>query len=558
MLLSGAGMCIELINPYLAKLIIDKAYANKDLKLFIIFIAIAGAIFILNGAFNGLSEYLNRYIRLRLSFDLNRKIFVKLQSLPYSFFQAASTGQHLYKISYDIEQAGYFIVEVLPKAVSLLPKSLFILAIVFYLDWKIALFALALMPFLYFVPLYFTKRLMKLYQAYIENSQSIFSKLQETFSHIYLIKAFGKEKEEIIGYIRRLVKNTKFNFANIKLELTSIFAGSLANRIILGLIIFYGGCQVIKGKMTLGALSAITIYLSQLSGLQSSLAQFFHQISLGLVSFKRLEAILDAEALELMEDKQPGEIIFPKGRIQFRNITFGYEQDKPFLKDLTFCIEGGSCVGLVGYSGCGKTTLINLILRFYPLSKGGIFIDGFNINMIKSKSFYGQIGVALQEPYLWNDVIGANIGYGKAGAGLKDIAEAARIACIDNFVSGLREGYDTVIGENACKISEGQKQRIAVARALIKRPRILILDEALSSVDGSAEDRIINNIKSEFSDSTVIIITHRLSTMEKLDLIYFLSAPDKIAIGTHEELLKNNMEYQSYFSAQLKEDGFKE
>ena len=553
LLLSGAAMLLGLVNPYLTKLIIDEAYRNRDLKLFIILIAIGGSVFILSGITNAVMNYLNRYIRLRVNYDLNCKVFRKLQHLPYAFFQDSSTDENLYKLSYDIEVVTQFITDTLPQVVSALPKSLFILAIVFYLNWKMALFALALMPFLYLAPYYFNKRRKKALKIWIEASQGIFKQLQEVLTHIQLIKAFGREDYQIRRYIRSLIGKIRFGLKNTRLEIAGLFANNLANRVILGLITFYGGYQLIKGQLTLGNLSAITIYLSQLSGLQSVFAQFFHQVSSGLISYERLEMILDAQYPGFIEDKNAKEIVFSKGCIEFRNVTFGYREDKRVIKNLSFIIEGGFRIGLVGHSGRGKTTMINLISRLYNLNDGQILIDGCNIRAVKSKSLYGQIGIVLQEPYLWNDTIENNIKYGKADADFKEIKEAAGIACIDDFINNLPQGYNTLIGENACKISEGQKQRIAIARAVIKKPKILILDEAFSSIDAETEDRIINNINAAFSDCTVITISHRLSTIMRMDLIYFLESHQKIDIGTHKELLKNNPKYQSYLAHQLKE-----
>jgi ABC-type bacteriocin/lantibiotic exporter with double-glycine peptidase domain len=364
-----------------------------------------------------------------------------------------------------------------------------------------------------------------------------------------LIKAFGKERSEIKSYITGLINNIRLSIKNAKLEIVGLFTNDFAQRAILGLIIFYGGYQVIKGKMTLGSLSAITLYLGQLSLLESRFAHFSQQISLGLVSSIRLEKILDTQP-EFDESLYTKKVVFSDGEIEFENISFGYGQ-KSVLENLSFCIPGGACVGIAGPSGCGKTTIVNLILRLYQPFRGKISIDGCDIAIIDSKSFYEQIGASLQEPYLWNDTIENNIRYGKDNATFQDVQEAARIAGIDGFINTLQEGYKTIIGENACKISEGQKQRIAIARAVLKKPKILILDEAFASVDAQAEDRIINNIHMTLKNSTIIVISHRLSTINKMDLIYFLSSCNRIEIAKQEELLQQNAQYRNYLAHQL-------
>jgi ATP-binding cassette, subfamily B, bacterial len=542
LILSGLGTLFGLINPYLTKLVIDKGIGNKDLRVFIILVLLGGSVFILNGLVEGWKEFLDRYINTKVNFDLSRKVFKHIEGLSFSYFQNKSTGEHLYKIGYDIERVADFITTTPPQAVAIFPKLIFILAIVFYLNREMAVFSLILAPFLYLPTYYFTRRMRKVWQALIENSENIFKNLQETFSHIQLLKVFGKETQSIRHYLKMLITNIRIRMKNIKLEIFSRFASSAVSRIIIGLMTFYGGYQVIKGQMTLGSLTAIIVYLTQLMGMQSQFAYFFQTTALGLVSCQRVAEVLDEEA-KVVVSKEAKEIGFQNGRILFREVSFGYNPSEAVLNKISFDIEGGSHIGLVGPSGCGKTTTVNLILRLFKPFSGEIMIDGYNINQIKSKSFYEQIGVVLQEPYLWNDTIENNIRYGRGKASLKEVQGAAKIACVDDFVNSLPEKYNTVIGENACKISEGQKQRIAIARVIIKRPKILILDEALSSVDVEIESKIIDNVRASLIGSTIIIISHRLSTMKTVDSIYFLKGPDKIIIGPYEELLRDNIQY---------------
>jgi len=552
LLLSLSSIVLGLVNPYLTKLIIDKAYGDKDFKLFIILIAIGGIIFILNGVITGLSGYLSEYIYLRINFGLNRQVFKKLQGLSYGVFQDGSTGQYLYNISYDVGTITHFVAAILPQIICLIPKTLFILAIIFYLNWKMALFSLILIPFFYVLPFYFINPLRKRIEVWIKNSEGIFIRLQEAFSHMQLIKAFGKESNEMKGYVKNLKNNFRFSLKITKSEIVISFTNSLASRIISGLIIFYGGYQVIRGKMTLGSFSAIALYFSQLSGLQNSFAYFLQEISRGLISHNRLEGLFKMETRPI-EKIEKEDVIFSKGEIEFKNVTFGYKKDKAIFEGLSFCIDGDSFIALVGPSGCGKTTMINLIARLFKPLSGEILIDGFNISEVKTDTFHKQIGIVLQEPFLWNDTIENNIRYAKEDAAFGEIKEAARMACIEDFVNALPKGYSTIIGENACKLSEGQKQRIAISRALIKKPKLLILDEAMSSLDSITETKIIKNIKEARKDITIIVVSHRLSTVMYADLAYFINSPHGIAIGEPKALLERNKEFYNLFAAQLKE-----
>lgn len=258
----------------------------------------------------------------------------------------------------------------------------------------------------------------------------------------------------------------------------------------MGLITFYGIYQVIRGQMTLGTFTAIMVYFTQLIGLQGHFASFFQTFMLGVVSCRRVSEVLDEEQ-QVLETEDAQKVIFKTPKIAFNNVSFGYRPGEHVLKNINLNIEDGSYFAIVGPSGCGKTTILNLVLRLYDPWEGWISIDGYNIRDLRLDCLKGQIGIALQEPFLWNDTIANNIRYGKENTTDNDISRVARITGIDEFVTYLFGGYYTIIGENACKISEGQKQRIAIARALIREPKILILDEAMSSMDSASEKNII-------------------------------------------------------------------
>ncbi len=543
---------LSLVNPYLSKLVIDRAFGNRDLKVFIILTLIGVTIFILNGLVSGLKDYLDRQVKIKVNFDLSKKVFKHFEKLDFDYFQNRSTGEHLYKSSYDIDRAADFITTTLPRVVATFPKLLFILLIILRLNWQMAVFSLCLAPLLYLPPYYFTGKMRKIWKDLIKNSEGIFKHLSEVFSHIQLVKAFGKEAYEVREHLRRRISNIRMRMRNVRLEVVSGFAGSAVNRIVIGLITFYGGYQVIKGQMTLGSLAAIMLYIGQLIGLQNSFAQFFQSIALGLVSCQRLEEILD-EKVKMVEVKGARDVLFKKGKIVFRDVSFGYKQGESVLSGISFNIDGGSHIALVGSSGCGKTTILNLLLRLYEPWAGEIIIDGYDIRKLRFSSLKGQVGIALQEPFLWNDTIENNIRYGRPDASEQEVIEAAKICVVDEFVDKLPNRYKTLIGENACKISEGQKQKIAIARALIKRPKILILDEAMSSMDSRSEERIIARVRQIPEILTLIVVSHRLSTVMNADKVYFLHKPDQMLITSGKELLRNNRAFYHLFAAQAQD-----
>lgn len=541
---------LSLANPYLTKLVIDKAYGNKDLKLFFILALIGGSIFIFNGMINSFSSYLSQRINRYVHFDIAKDLFKHLQYLPLNFLNNHSTGEHIYRITADVGAVSNFVCNFIPQILTLCPRLLFTFAVVFYLNPKLALLAVLLVPAGY-IHLYFLAKLLReITGKTILKAQGIFEKLQEIFSHIHLIKALGKERNEIKKFEETFSQRIVFELKNAKFLSLSSFLRSVLNKVISGIIALYGGYQVIKGTMTLGSLTAVMIYLTQLIGLLKSIGSLYETTTINSVNRRRLQEILDIKPT-ICDAKDAIPYNFKRGQIEFKDIFFGYKKDELVLKNISFLIEASSKVALVGLSGSGKTSVLSLTLRLYEQEKGAVLIDGIDTSRIKLNSLKSQIGIALQGHFLWNDTIQNNILYGAEDPSYEEMIKAAKQAEAHNFIMNFPNGYETKIGEMACKISEGQKQRVAIARALIKRPKILILDEAMSSLDSETEDKVIDNIMREFKESTIIVVSHRLSTARKMGLIYFLKDASSMEMGTHEELLEKSPRYRELFSSQI-------
>lgn len=550
-ILSALTAGISLINPFLIKIIMDKGIVNRELRLFVILLIMAGAVYVCEGILNGIRQFLERDVTLKVNLDLNKRVFIHLNELSFSWFKDKSTGEHLYRMDYDIVMITDFITHSLPQAVYLFPKLILTTIMVLYLNWKMAIFCLGLAPFLYLTPYYFSKKMEKAWKNTIEVAEDICRYLQEIFSHIQLIKVVGREASSVENYLNRLMTKIKLEFKNIRLEILAGFSADAVSKIIIGLIAFYGGSQVIKGHLSLGGLTAIMVYLRQLMGLQSQFASFFQTSVLGLVSCERVSEILNVKS-QIIEAKDAKEVIFKKAQILFKNVSFGYSPQEYILKNISFYIEGGSHIVIVGHSGCGKTTLLDLLVRLYDPWGGEILIDGYNLKVLKLKALKNQIGFALQQSLLWNDTLENNIRYAKDNVTEEEIFEVSALTGVDEFVKDSTQGYQTVIGENACKISEGQKQKIAIARALIKGPKILILDEAMSCMDSNSEEKIICNIKQSYKALTLISVSHRLSTVMNADRVYFFTQPDTMIVDSASNLLSHNKEFCDLFAAQSK------
>jgi ATP-binding cassette subfamily B protein len=549
--LGGIGMIFGLINPFIAKLVIDRAFKDRDLKIFLFLVSLGAIVYMLNGLAGGLKVYLERKVKLKVAFDLNREVFNHLTGLSLGYFQDKSQGEHAYKFIYHIENVANFIVTRLSNILILLFRILSTFVIIFTLNRQIAILTLLFTPFFYLFSYHYTKKRMKLYRESYKNYEYVFRWLVEFFSKILLVKAFAAEGKESGCYLKRLRDNFKLNIKNAKLERLGEFGKDLVMRIIIGLVVLWGGYQVIKGRITLGSLSAIMIYLNQLMGSHNEFAGFFETMSFSLISYQEIERILDTKPI-VLEAKDAKGVILKRCNIEFRNVSFGYRPQAWVFKDLNFRIEEESYISFVGPSGCGKTTLLNLILRLYDPPKGDIFIDGYNLKELDLSSLREGFGIALQEPFLWNDSIKNNILYAKPQAADEELRQIAGFCLVDRFIEDLPNKYETIIGEDACKLSEGQKQKISIARALIKNPKVLILDEAMSSMDSASEEEIMRNIKASHKEMTIITVSHRLSTVLASDVAYFLKNPSQIVIAGPKILLEQDKDFYNLFAAQLK------
>ncbi|MFH0732133.1 MAG: ABC transporter ATP-binding protein [Candidatus Omnitrophota bacterium] len=530
------SMFLALINPYLIKLMIDKAYPQHNLKLFLLFALTGGIIFALITIINSYSGYLNQRVNSLVKFRLTNDIFRCLQQKDLAFFRDKSAAEHLYKVNSDVGMVSNFICVYMPQLIILVPRSFFILAIVFFLNWKIALLSVLIVPLCCINPYFFKRWLRDAQKRLVDKAQKAFFSLHEAFSHILLTKVFHKEKQCAEKLEKEIEKVMYFECRNSRLLAISGLSNSLLNKTCSGIIVIYCGYQVISGNMTLGDVSAVMIYLMQFFALAIALARFSDSLAINSVSQNRLDEIFQAQPL--IKD-YPGakdySILRPS--IEFKDLTFGYAEKKVILRGIGFYIEPCQKIALTGPSGCGKTTLLNLLLRLYEPWRGEIFIDGHELKDFRIGSLREQTGIALQEPFLWDSTVKDNILYGNENATIDELIEASKIAQAHDFILGLPQQYDTQIGEMACKISEGQKQRIAIARAVIKKPKILILDEAMASIDSETEGKIVENLKNNLKNSTIIVISHNSATLRKMDSVYFFKNPSEI-IPCHDEKLQ--------------------
>ncbi|MBL7196657.1 MAG: ABC transporter ATP-binding protein [Candidatus Omnitrophica bacterium] len=553
LILGNFSIVFTLVTPYLGKIILDEGILAKNIILFIRFAVLTGGIYLLKLAVDNGNSYLKSYVIRKVKIDLSKSVFKKMRRFSLRFFQNRSTGECIFRVNNDISSSANIITNTLSDILLTLFKLVSVTIIILFINWKILILVLVYQFLVIFQIQLFIKKIQELMKKGLKKSQEIFRILNQLFSHIYFIKASGTMTFMVRKYFHALAESIRLELRNTKLGLASRILSNVSNKLFFGIIGFLGALLVIKGQITLGSLSAIMVYLAQGTGAYAALLSSARQIVLNRISLERITELLDAE-IDIKEKDKARDITFLKRRIEFKDVCFGYEKGRYVLDKMSFIIPPVAKIALVGPSGCGKTTILNLILRLYDVNEGAVFLDDYDIRDVKFKSIYSQIGIALQQTFLWNDTIAYNILYGAEKAGEKEMIKAAKVAEAHNFILNLAKQYDSIIGEMVYTISEGQKQRVAIARALIKNPKILILDEALPAVDSETEDKIIDNIKQAFKDSTLIIVSHRLSVAKKMDLVYFLESPDKMDIGTHAEFIKTNSRYRELFASQIEEE----
>jgi len=535
--LTVAITALQLVPTYLTKTMVDDVLIPGNLSALwwvIAAIVITHALLSLLSAFH---IYAINWLGNKIVVDLRTQVYAKLQELTLTFYDKRQTGWIMSRVTNDTSFLQHFMVQGLQQIVVHILMIVGIIVVLFSMNWKLALMTLLPLPFVAFGTSWFSKRMHKVYHRIWRRVSNMHAMLGDTIPGIRVVKAFTREGDEVQRFVSR---NEEVFSENMKAVLvSSYFFPSMGFLMALGTIVLwaYGGYEVIVGKsIQPGELMAFIGYTWMLYNPIQALSRSSEQLQGAVTAAERLFEIIDTQPEVDEEDKK---IVLPeiKGEIEFRNVSFYYEKGDPVLKNINVKIKPGEMIGLVGSSGSGKTTMINLITRFYRVTEGELLIDGVNINDIDLQSLRKQIGVVLQEPFLFHGTIAENIAYGRPDATFEEIVQAAQLANAHGFIMNLPDGYDTRIGERGVGLSGGEKQRISIARAILKNPRILILDEATSAVDTETEKLIQEAIDRLIKGRTTIAIAHRLSTLQNADRLLVLKDGEIVESGTHEELL---------------------
>ena len=526
------------VYPKLTQYVIDDVIGQRQVQMLApIMLALIGA-FLLRDAFNSLRIRINNTFEQNVIFDIRRDVYARLQRLPVGYFDQRASGDLMTRVLEDVNSMERVLIDGTEQGTVSILSIVGVLAILFTMHAKLALVALVPIPILAAGAIWYTTTAHKRYRAQRLASSAMNALLMDNLQGVRQIKAFARERHEDERFANRADDLRTGTLGVMRVWAMYSPAMSFAAALGTGLILWYGGTQVIAGAMKIGELVAFTIYLSLFYEPIGRLHGLNQMLQAARAAGERVFDILDSEK---ERGSQAGRLReFPKnvsGDVVYENVTFGYSAEKSVLKHISLHATPGEMIALVGPTGAGKSTLVNLLPAFYERTSGRITIDGIDINEVTLESLRLQIAVVSQEPFLFNGTVGENILYGRLEANETEMISAARAANCHEFISKLPEGYDTRVGERGVKLSVGEKQRVSIARALLKDAPILILDEATASVDTATERLIQEALERLMAGRTTFVIAHRLSTIRNADQILVLRQGELVERGTHEELL---------------------
>jgi ATP-binding cassette, subfamily B, multidrug efflux pump len=558
-LTAGAYLCVvlnalfTLVVPYLLGQAVDHGIAQADMsyvgKMGLLILAAS----VLRGLFAFGQGYLAEASAQGVSYQLRKALYAHVQRLSFSFHDQAQTGELMARATADVEAVRAFTGRGLTQVATMLLLLLGVGIALFGMNWQLALLSMLLLPALAWRAYRFGREVRPMHRAVQEELAVLANRIQETVSGIQVVKGFGRGAYEVERFDRqndRLYR--RYVDAARATALNAPFLDMLSNGATL-LMLWLGGILVVWGQLTYGELVAFYAYLLQLVLPIRRGGWLMTMGARASAASERIFEILDTPVR--VADRHDALPLPPLvGSVQFEEVSCSYYPGRPVLQHVTFRAEPGQTIALVGATGSGKTSIANLIPRFYDVDGGRVLVDGYDVRDVQLGTLRQQIGIVMQETLLFADTVRANIAFGRPGATDGEIRAAARAARADEFVERLPAGYDTPVGERGVSLSGGQKQRIAIARALLMNPRILILDEFTSSVDVATERLIRQALVELMQGRTTFVIAHRLSTVRAADQILVLEAGKVVAHGTHQELLAQSPLYRDTYALQLQTD----
>jgi len=544
------------LRPYLTKIAIDDYIVNDNYTGLMTISAILLATLIFQAIIQYFLTYYTQLMGQNIIYDLRVKLFAHIQKLALKYFDKTPIGRVVTRVTNDVESLN----ELFSSGIVMIFSDVFIiiwiLIFMFSMEWELTLVSLSVLPFLIYATFLFRRKVRESYRDVRFQLARLNSYTQEHITGMSIIQLFSKEKSE----------NEKFagiNNAHKTANINSIFYYAIFYPIVeilssgaIALIIWYGGGNVIQGTMTIGVLFAFIQYTEMFFRPIRDLSEKYNIMQTAMASSERIFKLLDNETI-IENPANPKMINNFRGNVDFKNVWFAYNNDEYVLKDISFSVDEGETVAIVGATGAGKSSIINLLNRFYDINKGSILVDGFDLREISKEELRNHISIVLQDIFLFSGTISSNISLGDSSISMEQIVEAAKTVGAHGFISKLPYQYDAEVMEKGATLSVGQKQLISFARALVFNPQILILDEATSSVDTETELLIQKAIEKLLKGRTSIVIAHRLSTIQNSDKIIVLHKGEIKEVGTHQQLLNNRGIYYKLYQLQYKDQELK-
>lgn len=546
----------QAIGPLLIGLAIDREIGRGDRRGLVIIIALLVVLYVAGMIATRAQVRQVGGIGQQILASLRQRLFDHFHRLPTRFFDRRPVGDLMSRVTSDVDTLNQFLSQGVTQLLGSFFSLIGIIIAMLFVNWRLALACYLIIPLMLLTTSAFARRARHAFRLARETTGDITAGIQEEISGIREAQAFNRTEQNIARFRTRNAANRAANVSAV--GITSGFApamdvlSTLATAIVIG----YGGLLVFDGDLTVGLLTAFLIYVQQFFRPIQLASQVYTQAQASLAASERIYGILDEPGEESDRpgavEIEPGEV---RGEITFDGVIFSYETDRPVLHDLTFTIGAGETVALVGTTGAGKTTIANLVPRFYDPDAGRILLDGRDLRDLTRASLRRQIAIVLQEPFLFSGTVAANIAFGRPDASREDVEAAAIAVDADRFIRELPEGYETPLGERGSGLSEGQRQLLSLARALLADPRILILDEATSRVDTRTEATIQRALASILRGRTSIVIAHRLSTVRDADRILVISGGTVVEQGTHDALLAREGAYAELYRRQFRTVG---